>query len=61
MPQHEPSWALGRWPSPIRRSGEPAVAQAVRAALGPFTGPHGRVLLPSWFRAMLARATEPNR
>jgi SAM-dependent methyltransferase len=45
----------------IRRSGEPAVAQAVRAALGPFTGPDGRVLLPSWFRAMLARAPEPNR
>jgi SAM-dependent methyltransferase len=42
----------------IQRSGEPAVAQAVRAALGPFTGPDGRVLLPSWFRAFLARATD---
>lgn len=37
----------------IRRSGEQAVAQAVRDALTPFTEPDGRVTLPAWYRAVI--------
>lgn len=40
----------------IRNSGEQVVTQAVRAALAPFTGSDGRVTLPAWYRAVLARA-----
>jgi SAM-dependent methyltransferase len=36
----------------IRHSGEPAVEAAVYDALAPFTGDHGRVKLPGWFRAV---------
>ena len=39
----------------IGHSGEAAVAEAVRAALGPFTDPDGRVVLPAWYRAASAR------
>jgi SAM-dependent methyltransferase len=39
----------------IGQSGEPAVAEAVRAALAPFTDTDGRVVLPAWYRAVLAR------
>jgi hypothetical protein len=39
----------------IGHSGEPAVARAVRDALGPFTGMDGRVTLPTWYRVVLAR------
>jgi ubiquinone/menaquinone biosynthesis C-methylase UbiE len=39
----------------IGHSGEPAVAQAVGDALGPFTGTDGRVTLPTWYRVVLAR------
>jgi SAM-dependent methyltransferase len=39
----------------IGHSGEPAVGQAVREALGPFTGTDGRVALPTWYRVVSAR------
>ena len=39
----------------IGHSGELAVAQAVRAALGPFTVTDGRVRLPTWYRVVLTR------
>jgi SAM-dependent methyltransferase len=39
----------------IGHSGEAAVAEAVRGALGPFTGADRRVVLPAWYRAVLAR------
>jgi SAM-dependent methyltransferase len=39
----------------IGHSGEATVAAAVRAALGPFTDPDGRVVLPAWYRAASAR------
>jgi hypothetical protein len=39
----------------IGHSGELAVAQAVREALGPFAGTDGRVTLPTWYRVVLAR------
>jgi SAM-dependent methyltransferase len=39
----------------IEHSGETAVAQAVREALGPFTGTDGRATLPTWYRVMIAR------
>lgn len=39
----------------IERSGEEAVAGAVRGALGPFTADDGEVSLPGWFRVVLAR------
>jgi SAM-dependent methyltransferase len=39
----------------IGHSGEAAVAQAVRAALGPFTDTEGWVTLPTWYRSVLAR------
>ena len=40
----------------ISTSGETAVAEAIRAALMPFRDAAGRVVLPSSFRAVLARA-----
>jgi SAM-dependent methyltransferase len=39
----------------IGHSGESAVGQAVQDALGPFTGTDGRVSLPTWYRAVVAR------
>jgi len=39
----------------ISNSGEAAVAKAVRAALEPFTDSGGRVVLPAWYRAVLAQ------
>jgi SAM-dependent methyltransferase len=39
----------------IASSGEAAVAEAFRAALEPFAAPDGRVVLPAWYRAILAR------
>ena len=40
----------------IGHSGELAVTQAVREALGPFTGTDGRVTLPAYYRVVIARA-----
>ena len=40
----------------IGRSGEEAVAAAVRASLRPFTDSDGHVSLPAWYRVVLARA-----
>jgi hypothetical protein len=40
----------------IGRSGEEAVAAAVRASLRPFTESDGHVTLPAWYRVVLARA-----
>jgi SAM-dependent methyltransferase len=45
----------------IQRSGEQAIAEAVRDALVPFTVADGRVLLPAIYRVVLARAQEPRR
>ena len=42
----------------ISNSGEAAVAEAVRAALEPFTAGDGRVVLPAWYRAVLARRSD---
>jgi SAM-dependent methyltransferase len=39
----------------IGRSGEEAVAAAVRASLRPFIASDGHVSLPAWFRVVLAR------
>ena len=39
----------------IQQSGEQATAQAVREALTAFTEPDGRVVLPAWYRAVIAR------
>jgi SAM-dependent methyltransferase len=39
----------------IGRSGELAVTQAVREALGPFSGTDGRVTLPAYYRVVIAR------
>jgi SAM-dependent methyltransferase len=39
----------------IANSGEAAVAEAVHAALEPFSDPDGRVVLPVWYRAVLAQ------
>jgi SAM-dependent methyltransferase len=39
----------------IGHSGELAVTQAVRDALGPFTGTDSRVTLPTWYRVVIAR------
>jgi SAM-dependent methyltransferase len=39
----------------IGHAGEAAVAEAVRGALEPFTDGDGRVVLPAWYRAVLAR------
>jgi SAM-dependent methyltransferase len=39
----------------ISTSGETAVAEAVHAALEPFTATDGRVVLPAWYRVALAR------
>jgi SAM-dependent methyltransferase len=38
----------------IQNSGEATVVEAVRSALDPFIDPDGRVLLPAWYRAVLA-------
>lgn len=38
----------------IAHSGELAVSQAARDALGPFTGTDARVTLPTWYRVVLA-------
>ena len=38
-----------------QNSGEATVAEAVRSALEPFTDADGRVVLPAWYRAVLAR------
>jgi SAM-dependent methyltransferase len=40
----------------IENSGEAAVAKAVGSSLGQFTDADGRVLLPAWYRAVLAPA-----
>jgi SAM-dependent methyltransferase len=40
----------------IQNSGEATVAVAVRSALEPFTDAEGRVLLPAWYRVLLAHA-----
>ena len=40
----------------IGRSGEKAVADAVRQSLVPFTDVNGDVALPAWYRVVLARA-----
>jgi SAM-dependent methyltransferase len=40
----------------ISTSGEAVVAEAVRAALEPFTATDGRIALPAWYRAVLAQA-----
>jgi SAM-dependent methyltransferase len=39
----------------IGHAGEAAVAEAVRGALEPFIDGDGRVVLPAWYRAVLAR------
>jgi SAM-dependent methyltransferase len=39
----------------IQASGEENVAQAMREALVPFSGPGGRVTLPAWYRVVIAR------
>ena len=39
----------------IGHSGEAAVAEVVHAALESFTDPDGRVVLPAWYRAVLAQ------
>lgn len=39
----------------IGNAGEVQVAEAVRAALEPFTAGDGRVVLPAWYRAVLVR------
>ena len=36
----------------IHHSGQPAVEQALHAAMAPFTENHGRVTLPGWFRVV---------
>ena len=40
----------------LDRSGEEAVAAAVRASLRPFTDSDGHISLPAWYRVVLARA-----
>ena len=40
----------------IENSGEATVARTVRSALEPFTDADGQVLLPAWYRAVLAQA-----
>jgi hypothetical protein len=40
----------------IQQSGEEAVADSVRGALGPFTASEGNVTLPAWFRAVITQA-----
>jgi SAM-dependent methyltransferase len=39
----------------IAQSGELAVAHAIRAALHQFTGPDRQVILPGWYRVVIAR------
>jgi SAM-dependent methyltransferase len=38
----------------IRRSGDAAVAEAVRSGLEPFVARDGRIVLDGWFRALIA-------
>jgi len=38
----------------IERSGEGQVADGIRGALGPFIGDAGRVILPGWYRIVIA-------
>lgn len=45
----------------IRHSGEPAITQAVRYALAPFTAADGHITLPAWWRAVLARPKTTDR
>jgi SAM-dependent methyltransferase len=45
----------------IQRSGEQTVAEAVHDALTPFIEPAGRVTLPAWFRAVIARPENAER
>ena len=40
----------------VRHSGQEAVAEGVRDALGSFTDSEGRVKLPAWYRAVIAEA-----
>jgi SAM-dependent methyltransferase len=40
----------------ISNSGEATVAKAVRSAFEPFTDKGGRVVLPAWYRAVLAQS-----
>jgi SAM-dependent methyltransferase len=40
----------------IQSSSERVVAQALRDAIAPFMGTDGRVMLPAWYRIVLARA-----
>jgi SAM-dependent methyltransferase len=40
----------------IKNSGDAKVTEAVRSALEPFTNADGGVLLPAWYRAVLAQA-----
>jgi SAM-dependent methyltransferase len=44
----------------VRHSGDSAVATAVRAALLPFTGADGRIILPARYRVILASARPTN-
>jgi SAM-dependent methyltransferase len=45
----------------IRQSGQQTIAQAVREALTPFTGPGGRVSLPTSYRVVIARTENAER
>ena len=47
--------AAGPMQLAIQQSGEQATAQAVREALTAYTEPDGRVILPAWYRAVIAR------
>jgi hypothetical protein len=40
----------------IMHSGERAIGEAVRKALTPFAEPDGRVILPAWYRVVVAKA-----
>jgi SAM-dependent methyltransferase len=46
--------AAGAMVVAVQHSGEPAVAREVRDALIGFTGADGRILLPAWYRVVLA-------
>lgn len=41
----------------IGNSGEPAVTEAIRGALEPFTAGDGRVVLPAWYRVLICSST----
>jgi len=45
----------------IRQSGEQTIAQAVREALTPFTGPDRRIILPACYRVVIARTENAAR